>query len=726
MRSHLLVLAAVGLMVVAGVAWSADRPTPVPTAQPGPTVAAAGAADKDNPVGTQTDIPVSTVVLYSSGVGYFEHSGTVDGDANTRLMFKTEQINDMLKSMVVMDLDGGTVQRIGYGSREPLERALKSFGVDISGAPTLAELLRQLRGTEVVVNAPEKTTGKVLNVESKLKVVGTPPTQMTEELLDLVADDGSIGQIPVATIKTIRLADERLGSELNKALALLVAARDKDRKPVDIQFSGKGVRHVRIGYIMETPVWKTSYRLDLGKAKDENAKPFMQGWAIVDNTTDADWAKVGLTLVSGRPISFVQDLYTPLYVPRPVVVPELYASLMPKVYEEGIAREGKVRTLTPAERSSATGSAGGTAGTFGASGTSAFGETGATGGPGGGLVYSGKRAADINLAQGVASLAEAAKVGELFQYTLKDQVNLARRQSAMLPIINQGIKAEKVSIYNAATLPKNPLNGIYLTNDTGLKMLAGPVTVFDGGMYAGDARLDNLAPNDKRLLGYAVDLSVTVDPTDKSSTAVTAIRVVKGVLEVTSQNTFTQDYLIHNKADGPRTMIVEHPLNAGRKLVAPKEVEEKTPSVYRFRVPVAAGETGKFTVIEEQPDRQTLAILGGTTETFAAYTSSGRMSKAVKDALAKAMTLKEELHGLQSKLDQTQQQAESIKSGQGRLRDNIKAAGGESQLGKRYLTKLNEEEDQIEKLDSAAKELRDQAQRKQKELDNYLATLNVE
>lgn len=209
-------------------------------------ISAACLADPAPEKEPQLTVPVSKVVLFTSGVGYFEHFGTVDGDADVRLRFKTEQINDMLKSLAVMDLDGGTVRRVSYGSKEPLERALKSFGVDISGNPTLADLLRQLRGCEVIVMAPDKVVGKVFNVETRTKVFGQPPAQVVEEIIDLVTAEG-IKQLPVSTVQAIRLADEQLDSELNKALTLLVAARDKDRKPVDIHFAGKGQRKVRIG-----------------------------------------------------------------------------------------------------------------------------------------------------------------------------------------------------------------------------------------------------------------------------------------------------------------------------------------------------------------------------------------------------------------------------------------------------------------------------------------------
>ena len=123
--------------------------------------------------------------------------------------------------------------------------------------------------------------------------------------------------------------------ELDRALAAVAGARDQDKKPVDIRFNGQGDRHVRLGYVVETPIWKASYRLVLPGKDAKDKQGMLQGWAIVDNQTDNDWKDVRLSLVNGRPISFIQDLYQPLYVPRPTVVPELYASLRPQEYDDG-------------------------------------------------------------------------------------------------------------------------------------------------------------------------------------------------------------------------------------------------------------------------------------------------------------------------------------------------------------------------------------------------------
>ena len=241
----------------------------------------------------KTDIPVTRVVLFSSGVGYFEHNGTIEGDATAKLMFKTEQINDILKSMVVLDKAKDSTAIVNYASRDPLLRALKSFAVDISGNPKLSDLLKQLRGAEVIIEAPAEVSGKILGVEMRHKKVTADGTTtiFTETILNLVTP-GGIRAVPMSTVGNLTLKDKKLAEELNKALALLITSHDTQRKPVEIRFKGKGKRGVSIGYIVETPVWKTSYRLVLS-----GDKPRLQGWAIVENTSDADWSKVELLLI---------------------------------------------------------------------------------------------------------------------------------------------------------------------------------------------------------------------------------------------------------------------------------------------------------------------------------------------------------------------------------------------------------------------------------------------
>src|SRR6185437_3457087 len=166
--------------------------------------------------------------------------------------------------------------------------------------------------------------------ETRKQKAGEHETVETE-FLNLLTDEG-LRSLPLAGVARIKLLNEELDRELRQALTVLALGHASDKKSMTLNFLGDGKRAVQVGYIQETPIWKTSYRLVL----DDEAKPLLQGWALVENTTEEDWKQVSLTLVSGRPISFVMNLYQPLYVPRPVVEPELFASLRPQTYGQDL------------------------------------------------------------------------------------------------------------------------------------------------------------------------------------------------------------------------------------------------------------------------------------------------------------------------------------------------------------------------------------------------------
>ena len=483
-------------------------------AQPAPTTAAA-------------DVPVKEVVLFSSGVGYFEHFGTVRGDGSTELRFKTNQINDILKSLVLQDVDGGQVTTVTYPSQDPIAKTLKSFQVDITTNPPLADLLNQLRGAKVSIDnfGGEHIDGTILGVEKKKRLVNDHANETIEKsYLNLLSGGGNIQPVELDGIRSIKLEDPQLQEELSKALLALASARDQDKKPVRINFTGQGERHIRIGYVVETPIWKTSYRLILGEPKKQAATTTqptladgkLQGWAIVENQTDNDWNNVQLSLVSGRPISFIENLYTPLYIPRPVVQPELYASLRPQTYAGGMAEDKAVSDL-----GAITGAPAATAAPQQMAANRALRKelaSRADQAQGNASLFSNitPAAPPMDPTASVATLASATNVGELFQYTVGN-VSLPRQRSAMIPIITDPVEVERVSIYNASVLPRNPLNGARVKNTTQKHLLAGPITVIDGASYAGDAQIDNLPPGQERLLSYGVDLQMLVDAKDNSS-----------------------------------------------------------------------------------------------------------------------------------------------------------------------------------------------------------------
>lgn len=680
-------------------------------------IGVSGAMAQQAPKPAEVDLPVTAVVLYSSGVGFFEHTGVVEGDAVARLTFKSQQINDVLKSMVLSDLDGGKVEAVNYASRDPLVRALQSFAINLSGDPTMADLLKQLRGARVKVTAPgapEPIEGKVLGVEFRARnlPVGNQIVAIQEPVLNLVTA-GGIKSLPTQTLQSLQLDDEKLQKELSQALELLATANDNDRKTVEIRFSGKGKRKVRVGYVVETPVWKTSYRMMFG-----GPKPHLQGWAIVENPTDIDWTNVTLSLVSGRPISFVQDLYTPLYLTRPVVQPKLYASLTPQDYAEGMVT---AEEAAPLPSRSASGP------------LPAAPVAKPRAGDRSQLRYSSQMEYASNVSgvaetfdKGIESAATAAKMGELFRFTIKDPVSLPRRRSAMLPIVDSDLVARRVSIYNAAVMPSNPLNGAWMDNSTGLKLMGGPVTVFTDGGYAGDAVLDNMSIGEKRLLSYAVDLDVAVSSADKTDSSITQITIVEGMLRVTRKHRYEQTYSIKNKADKDRMMLIEHPIVANRKLVSPEKPAENTDTLYRFSLDVPAGKTQDFQVVEEYVQVDVLGIIDADMTGLLWYVNNGNLSDEMKQALSKALDQRREIVELQQRLQERTARLNQIKSGQDRLRKNIETAGRDTELGRRYLAKLSGEEDQIEQLDKDIASLTETLTARQKALADYLKGLTVE
>ena len=348
-------------------------------------------------------------------------------------------------------------------------------------------------------------------------------------------------------MQRVRFLNPVMDNEVRKALETLTLSHDTQKKAVSLSFAGEGKRNVRVGYVIENPIWKTSYRLVLGKEKED--KPFLQGWAVVENATDEDWKDVRMALVSGRPISFQMDLYTPLYVPRPTVVPELFASLRPVTYNGDLARQEAIEAFGQQPAASL-------AGARPADDAAAAKDVEASLGTRRGQGRIGKKLADrrpvdlADLKQGVSPMATATKLGDFFQYAIDQPVTLPRQKSALLPIVNKDVEGTRVSIYNERTQAKFPLLGLKFKNTSGLHLMQGPITVFEGSNYAGDARILDVEPNEERLISYAVDLGTEVNPVPASDNGrLVQVKVVKGILHSQTKLRETKTYTIVNRND---------------------------------------------------------------------------------------------------------------------------------------------------------------------------------
>lgn len=659
------------------------------------------------------EAPIREVVLFSSGVGYFQHEGKVQGNAEAELHFKTGQINDVLKSLVLQDLDGGRAGVVTYPSQDPLEKTLGSFQVDISDNPSLGDLLNKLRGARVSIgytgaNGAENFPGTILGVEKRAQPGGKEGAPIERSWVNLITDKG-IRSLELEKIATLKLEDAALQDELTRALAAVAGARDQDKKLVALRFDGQGERRVRVGYVVETPIWKASYRLVFG----ESPGATLQGWAIVENQTDNDWKDVRLSLVSGRPISFIEDLYRPLYLPRPTVVPERYSSLTPQQYEEG-AKETDAMSTMMKENVTVSGTAQVSRRMSGLPGIAAAPALPAE--------------VAIDPAGSVAPLGAAGAVGELFQYTVPG-VSLARQRSAMIPILNEAFDVQKVSVFNQSVLDKHPLNGARLKNNSParINLMQGPVTVYDDGRYAGDARLDDVSPGQERLLTYGVDLQTLVLVKDLASQqTVQSGRIVKGVLLVSRKSVSAREYGAENKSDRDKRLVIEHPVRPGWKLTDTPKPAETTEKVYRFEEAVTAGKPAKLVVKEESVISQQVSLLGLNLDDALAYSRMGEISGPVRDALSKAAGLKQAAAETQRQIADREARAAAITAEQERIRENLKTVDRTGAYATRLLKKLDDQESQLEKLRAEADALRPKLDAQQSALSDYLSSLSVE
>jgi hypothetical protein len=627
-------------------------------------------------------------------------------------------------------LGGGTVSTVSYASRDPITKTLGTFAVNLTDNPSMGQILARLRGEKIEVDAAAPAAGTIVGVEKRMVPAGENKT-VEKEFVTLLTAEG-LKTIALDTITRIKLVDPRLQGELEKALAVLALGHDNDKKAVTLQFAGQGPRDVRVGYVQESPLWKTSYRLVLDDAveagKEAKAQALLQGWAIVENTTDQDWKDVTMTLVSGRPISFRMDLYQPLYVPRPQVMPELYASLMPQLYGQDLANDAAEFRRAAQDRSR-DGMVADKKGDDRFGGQQAARAAAAPAPEMQRERESAQQAKAKRMLEGAASIqsmAAGSNLGELFRYEIAKPVTIERQRSAMLPIVGERVEVEKVAIYDDRVLAKHPLSGLRLVNTTKLDLMQGPVTVFEAGAYAGDARVEDMAPGSERLVSYAVDLDVEVNPRiEQKPEEIVSVRIAKGTLIATRKYARTKVFEIKNSGSKPVKLLVEHPREGGWNLVAPKEAAETSRDRYRFAVTAEPGKPAKLEVAEEQQGVQHVALTNIDDGTILFYIRAKATSPAVKEALEQVIAKKRAIEEIVRKKQEREREIQVVEQEQNRIRQNMAQLDRTNELYAKYVKKFAEQEDRVEALRKEIAALIQQEQEARKALDELLVKMEL-
>ena len=699
-------------------------------------------------------LPVRRVVLYKNGVGYFEHTGRIRGDQEIKIDFTSSQLNDVLKSLTVLDLNGGKITGVGYNSVAPIAEQLKSLRLPLGQSTTLANFLSALRGSRIQVrNGAVLVSGRLLSVEEKTTKKAQEEIKSLE--ISVVTDAGEVRTFPLTSGIGVKVEERDLNEEISRYLSLVSSSRDQDLRRMTISTSGNGERSIFVSYISEVPVWKSTYRILLPTKAD--SKPLLQGWAIVDNTVGEDWKDVQLSLVAGAPQSFIQDLSKPYYTRRPVVQLPETAMLTPQTHE-GTMQFDRLEAITqlapPKPPASVVGSFGVPAGVGGGVGS------GSGGGYGGGLyrlsdgtlttfhgifgkvadssgavipnahvsatnsagesrttytnssgefhmeldpgmykvtiavtgfnsftqsgveVFGGP-ARYLDYKMSVAGAADAVEVtstaaeleaeatgqelGDLFEYNLKEKVTILKNHSALVPIINSPVEAEKVTLWNGSS--GHPLRALWITNSSGLTLDSGSFNVIENNAFAGEGLIEPLKPKERRLLSYAVDQAVRVEErVEEESRPVRHIKVARGVLVQTREQAEHKTYILRNTDGEPREVIIEHPVRDGWKLAKDLKPEETTASFYRFRVKVPENETATLKIDEFEPLESTLALANVTDDQIKLFFSQKTIKPELEQALHKIIQQKNEIAGFDHEIQTRQNQVGTLNHDQQRLR----------------------------------------------------------
>ncbi|HEV2666667.1 MAG TPA: carboxypeptidase regulatory-like domain-containing protein [Blastocatellia bacterium] len=756
--------------------------------------------------------PLRRVTLYKHGVGYFERQGKVNGDQQVTFLFDAAQMNDVLKSLVALDLgkgaDKGKISAVTFDSIKPVDKRLEEFGIslDSTNAMGLTSLLGQLKGARVEVRAGPTpaagvgpAAGVVVGIEKRARTQGVEKIK-TQELV-LVSEGGELRSIPLDQIRGIKLLDAKLREDLDQYLSILQSTIHKNLRKLTISTTGQGERDLFLSYVVEAPIWKTTYRVVL----DAKSKPFLQGWVLVDNVQDEDWNEVTLSLVSGAPVSFIQDLQQPRYKQRPVVGMPDDVTVAPQIPQAslgttlgfasgGAAIEGVVKDMTGAALPSATVKATQTSngaeitattdangryrlrglppGTYNlrvespgfksymierlrlASGTLARNDiqmdvasvsetVSVSASSVKSLPLNGRNYLNMaRLAPGAAAMrdddsgveadVETQDIGELFEYRISHPVTIKRNSSALIPILQNQIEGESVSLYNQEAREQNPMSALYLNNTTGLTLESGPLTIIENDTYAGEALTGRIKPGEKRFITYAVDLGcrVSVKEDEEDQKAYRA-EIVNGEFRLYYKQMKTTVYTLNNLTDRAKTVYVEHPYDKDEKwqLVKTARPVETTEEYHRFKVSVAPKTTTQFSVNEELPESHTYALTNITTNEIQVFVKSNYLTPEMKQSLEGVTELKTQIAATSREIANKQGEITAITRDQERMRENLRALGKteeEKQLVQRYVGKIAQGEDQLERLRQEEKKLQDQRNNLQRQLDERVKKLAMD
>jgi hypothetical protein len=626
------------------------------------------------------DLALKRVLLSSAGVGYFEYEADVDGTASLGLDVPLEQVDDVLTSLVVFDSAGGvgTVELPGRDSTRASFGDLP-FGPDALRSPV--DYLNSLQGVEITVQGPRPMTGRIVHADRVTETLppspGQPPATVQRTRVTLLGSEG-MRQFVLEEADSIQVTDPTLRDRIGRALESLRREASQSVRHVTLRSSGTGHRKVRVGYVAAAPLWKASYRLVLPARDGDPAR--LQGWAVLENQSGADWNDVALVLQYGNPVTFRQAIYQSYFVQRPEVPVEILGRILPSV--DTRARPAEVAAKTaPAGRAFAPAPAAAPAPPMAMA----------------------QAHADIMAAP--SDQVQATEAAEETIFQLPTPVSLAAGHSANVPIIDHAVPATRVDL--ATGSDPHPLSAIRIVNDTDTSLPGGVLTLYDSAgaaTFAGDARLGGLPMGESRLLSFAQDLRTTVERDSSGQTTLASLTAADGVLHITSRQREVLRFTITAPANEPRRVLLEIPKDGDRTLSVEGGAvpgTEETATAWRIPVALKPGEVRKVTAYADRLEREDTALLTDDASVIVRLLNEQTLSAQARAALQRLATLRQDEAAKRTAVNQLKAQQAAILQDEDRIRRNLAAVAANDALHARLTRALDADETKLDQLNQA-------------------------
>ncbi|WP_287081241.1 DUF4139 domain-containing protein [Methylobacterium sp.] len=613
---------------------------------------------------------IRAVTLSSGGLAEVTQVHPVDGDATIGLDARSEQIDDILKSLVVRD-PVGTVGALRLDGLDQADETLRTmpFTADDLSAP--ARLLGKLQGVPIRIQSGGRTLeGRVLGVSERN--AGTETGEVA--ILTVLTGTGTLESVPIEDGAAVTIQDPAMAAKIAEAIAAAGTAKVGDVHRVEVDVSGGGQREVRLTYVVAAPVWKTSYRIVDGGGGRAN----LQAWAIIENALGADWAGVDVTLSSGSPVALLQRLHRRYWRKRPEAPVMVEDVGMPDLDPGTVAPRSVARLRAPAPAAAPLPAP---------------------------MARMDTRAesAEPSYDAAAATAGAAASEGDVAaNFTLPHPVDLRAGSTLSVPFIDTEIEAERVALWQPGR-GIHPTAAFRIRNSATATLPAGLITLYDREAgYLGDARLPATPVGEQRLASFALDRKVAVQAETEPSQALTQITVVDGVARATVIAREVTTYTIKGAPDAARSVIIEHPRREGWTLTASAR-DSETPTAYRLKVAVPAGGTAETRAVLEHVQIDAYDLVDADEALlvrWAALATDPKLGGKLK-TLSQARA---EVAAATRTVEEIGEREAKVQAEQERIRSNLGAVPKDSELARRYLTRMGGQEDELAKLAAARAE----------------------